>query len=632
MLFRLPLILLVILALSACKIIIDVPQGGLVYSHSGSYSCSAGQICEIDVEDALFDQVFSAQPDDGWIFKGWKRKPRGLCGASIQDCHLSTTLFAGNEPLLAFLKTDEDFYLEPQFERTSGDTGPLYIYPNADDERVLSGIFDDGDSFLLFGKKNEIGDILSIDSMHINREKPDDLMVTFLPNMTGISVTEDGYLITITPLDDGSLLFQISDGVTSFKAVLELPEISGQELATVNILQESSYASAAVGSDDKISAPADTTTQVIYPRRQVDINVIGCTLQDRVYVVIRDENGQYAGESAPAYPDSDGLYHALLKPTNTDARKAAEHLEFAARALEQTSVGNLFDWARKKAGSEYLDFYADYLINNNKPEDAPESYLEFLNRLGNIDKEVARSVKEAVGKALKAVVKTVGHVGLVEDLFYSGLIAKDAYEFLEEAATNKVTLQAFARTSRGKFDGPPSGLMDADGPYTPLSVECPLETALYEGQFFIGGKTTLNSFPFENGTVASCALIMTQEGTIHAGITDEGGYMLLKVNATATPEWTMVAGFEDLYSPDEPPCWSDISSLNPFNQLIRELDNIGGSVSGQVIYSSIPSSGYHFSGFVTEQSLTGTLRYTEYSSDFRSGFSAETQVFLQRVP
>ena len=43
-----------LLLLSACKIIIPVPEGGQVVSASGARDCAAGETCEIDVVDTFF--------------------------------------------------------------------------------------------------------------------------------------------------------------------------------------------------------------------------------------------------------------------------------------------------------------------------------------------------------------------------------------------------------------------------------------------------------------------------------------------------------------------------------------------------------------------------------------------------
>ena len=101
--------------LGGCKIVIDVPEGGSVVTDSGDITCSSGEVCEIDVDDTEFEQTFIAEPDEGYAFKGWKKKDRGLCGGNEAPCALTTSGFVGNANLLAILDSDEEFFLEPEF-------------------------------------------------------------------------------------------------------------------------------------------------------------------------------------------------------------------------------------------------------------------------------------------------------------------------------------------------------------------------------------------------------------------------------------------------------------------------------------------------------------------------------------
>lgn len=105
------------LILGACKIQIDVPEGGQVVSASGAFDCASGETCTIDVSDIHFDETFSAVAADNYDFMGWARQDRGFCGDSLNDCRLFTTAFAGFEVLLALLANPEEiYYLAPVFE------------------------------------------------------------------------------------------------------------------------------------------------------------------------------------------------------------------------------------------------------------------------------------------------------------------------------------------------------------------------------------------------------------------------------------------------------------------------------------------------------------------------------------
>ncbi|WP_290737993.1 hypothetical protein [Haliea sp.] len=122
------LVLLCTAVLGACKISISVPEGGSVTTRSGSLSCPGGETCVVNVVDLLFDETFVARPADGYRFEGWRKQHRGLCGGTTAPCRLFTSGFAGNDALMAFLASDEVFFLNPVFEAASGNdygTQPL---------------------------------------------------------------------------------------------------------------------------------------------------------------------------------------------------------------------------------------------------------------------------------------------------------------------------------------------------------------------------------------------------------------------------------------------------------------------------------------------------------------------------
>jgi hypothetical protein len=107
----------VLLALSGCKLVIKVPEGGSVVSTDGAYVCEARQTCTIDVVDLFFDETFVAEPAPGYSFGGWKSKGSDtyLCGGETTPCRLSTEGFADNAILMTLLESDEAFVLEPRF-------------------------------------------------------------------------------------------------------------------------------------------------------------------------------------------------------------------------------------------------------------------------------------------------------------------------------------------------------------------------------------------------------------------------------------------------------------------------------------------------------------------------------------
>ena len=102
------------LLLTACKIQINVPQGGRVESVSGTYLCSSGESCVVDVVDATFDETFTAVPDTGYTFAAWQRRRGAFCAGSDRPCRLFTTLFEGTA-FMQFVEADTTYYLAPDF-------------------------------------------------------------------------------------------------------------------------------------------------------------------------------------------------------------------------------------------------------------------------------------------------------------------------------------------------------------------------------------------------------------------------------------------------------------------------------------------------------------------------------------
>jgi len=157
----------VIIFLSACKLVIELPEGGQLKSASGKFDCRneqqgvshssadrgyapyqgvspthAGAFhCEFDVSDTSFDETFTAIPDPGYEFKQWKKVPRGFFGNSTESSvRLFTSNFVGDDRLLAFLDSDNEFYLEPVFARLGGNTDCDSF--DGSFERIQSIVFD----------------------------------------------------------------------------------------------------------------------------------------------------------------------------------------------------------------------------------------------------------------------------------------------------------------------------------------------------------------------------------------------------------------------------------------------------------------------------------------------------------
>jgi len=119
---RVLMVVIAVVITASCKVRVVVPEGGDVVTRSGSFSCKAGNTCDIDVVDVFFNEVFVAKPDDGFTFKSWKKwkgKKSGFCGRQTKPCRLSTAGFEAFPALLAVLETDEVYYLKPRFKKAA---------------------------------------------------------------------------------------------------------------------------------------------------------------------------------------------------------------------------------------------------------------------------------------------------------------------------------------------------------------------------------------------------------------------------------------------------------------------------------------------------------------------------------
>lgn len=102
---------------SACKVQVEVPEGGSVVSEAG-LNCAATQTCVVDIPGADVEEIFTAVPADGFQFDGWKRRTGGLCsGANAFDkpCRVTTFGFSDFPEVIALIESDLTVFLEPQF-------------------------------------------------------------------------------------------------------------------------------------------------------------------------------------------------------------------------------------------------------------------------------------------------------------------------------------------------------------------------------------------------------------------------------------------------------------------------------------------------------------------------------------
>ncbi len=113
--FKLLGVVACLFAISACKIRIEVPAGGYVTTESGAITCDSNQRCDVDVLDIYFNETFIAVPNRGKYFNGWAEGDRQLYPGMYVPALIVTTGLAEFPEWIAFIESDETFYLSPTF-------------------------------------------------------------------------------------------------------------------------------------------------------------------------------------------------------------------------------------------------------------------------------------------------------------------------------------------------------------------------------------------------------------------------------------------------------------------------------------------------------------------------------------
>ena len=91
-------------------LVLTVPEGGTVGTVSKTFSCGAGETCEIPIDDG-FHEVFIPQYKVGYRFNSWKQSSEHFCGGQIVNCTITAD-------------ADDSFSrLEPLFDRDVSSTG-----------------------------------------------------------------------------------------------------------------------------------------------------------------------------------------------------------------------------------------------------------------------------------------------------------------------------------------------------------------------------------------------------------------------------------------------------------------------------------------------------------------------------
>lgn len=100
--------------LMGSKIIITVPEGGTVVSSSGLFTCSAGEVCTIDVDSRYFAETFTAVPDTGYAFSSWGASNNALCrGSQNPDCTEASTA-PGSGSVVSYTLTPSFYAWRPR--------------------------------------------------------------------------------------------------------------------------------------------------------------------------------------------------------------------------------------------------------------------------------------------------------------------------------------------------------------------------------------------------------------------------------------------------------------------------------------------------------------------------------------
>lgn len=154
---RAVLLVLIIAALPGCRLMITVPTGGHVTGGSPAHFCDSGQSCNIEFANTGVSANFQAVPWDGWIFMGWRKDWKYLCGGSQESCDLSTDnpyLLSTYPFITELIESDELFFLQPVFVRGTPIDTAIAAVSDPDLRACLQFVVDD------------IGDVQYAEELH----------------------------------------------------------------------------------------------------------------------------------------------------------------------------------------------------------------------------------------------------------------------------------------------------------------------------------------------------------------------------------------------------------------------------------------------------------------------------------
>ena len=114
------ILLVTLLAVSGCKIVTDMPAGGVLESSTGVYGCSEGELCTFVVDHVYFSDSFTAVPSEGYEFSHWSDEPGSFCaGKQSPTCsQINSTYYQSLPEWIEWLVADTTYTLKPVFVET----------------------------------------------------------------------------------------------------------------------------------------------------------------------------------------------------------------------------------------------------------------------------------------------------------------------------------------------------------------------------------------------------------------------------------------------------------------------------------------------------------------------------------
>ena len=153
---KLLIIALTLCTVTGCKLLLIVPLGGSVQfsealdCHPDSFapplynSWSHGRLCEIDITDSMFSASFTAQPDAGYEFVGWRDGKDFQCGGSKKDT--CTIALNGSAVANVIVASQNTGFLMPVFKDVGIDTDKDGTPDRKDNDDDNDGVDDDNDT------------------------------------------------------------------------------------------------------------------------------------------------------------------------------------------------------------------------------------------------------------------------------------------------------------------------------------------------------------------------------------------------------------------------------------------------------------------------------------------------------